>query len=320
MRCGTVSFLKIIVLVTAGYAVSCFAEGNWIQVGPAYRGGMRVKSSRFGDPGTVGPQNQYADRTYDDGYVNIDPGTGNPAAINPNTTWFWGYDHAGQYNAAAETLSFHRSGRLNETMSGYGLEVVFGTPLIVPENRFGMDGCIGIQFLRASARTHDLTDVYDTTGIAIPAAGHQGTYDGPFDVPPAPGVLIPNLPDARIRSALKVDVDIFELWVGPKLYITTGEKLSLHLTPKVSANYVMVDVNRSGAFKRAGYTDGSKADFLFGAGVIGGADIEIGKGYFISLWGGYEWVHDTVDVSVSPGRVSVDVSGYTVGAAVGYRF
>lgn len=56
-------------------------------------------------PGTAGPAGAYADRTYDDGYVNqigLTPGYGD--------TWWWGYNNASQIDASqpsAKTVTYH---------------------------------------------------------------------------------------------------------------------------------------------------------------------------------------------------------------------
>ncbi len=293
-------------------------NGVWITAGAVWRGGMKVKSSGAGNPASVGNPNEYANRTYDDGYVNQDPGTGNPLSPDPNTTWFWGYDNASQYDAGAEALSFHKGGKLDEDMSGYGFEIAFGVPVIEmkDEKKFGMDLCMGFQMIFADAETQDITDIYDTTGAAIPGAPHRGTYNGPFDVPPASGTLIPNQPTGRITTPLKVDTEIYELWMGPQLFYKPCDRISLHLTPKISANYISVDVNRS-----AGYSEGSEGEFLPGAGLVGGLDVDLTDNLFLRVWGGYEWVSNEVDVRLQPaGTVSVDVSGYTAGASIGIRF
>lgn len=50
----------------------------------------------------------YADRSYDDGFVFMDPGTADPNSLVPGLTWNWGYTDASQYDPSADTLSFHR--------------------------------------------------------------------------------------------------------------------------------------------------------------------------------------------------------------------
>src|SRR6056297_1015630 len=109
--------LFVLVLVSAGWALG---EGAWISAGPVWRSGMDVDTSGGGAAGSAGSASDYADRTYDDGYVKQDPGTGNPVSIDPNTTWNWGYDNASQYDAGANALSFHRAGTLDKGMSGNG--------------------------------------------------------------------------------------------------------------------------------------------------------------------------------------------------------
>ena len=97
----------------------------WVKGGPVIRGGMSVDvkgssysqtlgqhavASALEDPSGIGTTGAYADRTYDNGYVGLSPSTGNPAAIDPNTTWNWGYDNASQYDAAGGQLSFSKQG------------------------------------------------------------------------------------------------------------------------------------------------------------------------------------------------------------------
>jgi len=88
---------------------------NWfVEVGPLWRGGgemeFRIKSLpdvsgyRPAVPPSmsrVGPMNAVADRSYDDGYVKRDYGTG----VWDNNTWYWGYESGGQI--ADSQLLFH---------------------------------------------------------------------------------------------------------------------------------------------------------------------------------------------------------------------
>ena len=360
---------------------SAFAEGWWLKGGPVYRGGMEVEaegSSRvqdlgvhaagnLGDPSSVGNANRYDDRTYDDGYVKRDPGTGNPGSIDPDLTWYWGYDNASQYDSGRDTLTFHQTGAegysevLNTTftdddkMDGYGAELVAGRPL-ADIGRLTLDVCVGLQGLwgmnaNLSGSTYQegvgrmhVTDTYDVSGVNMPGAGHEGTYDGPFDSPPViPSPLIPNMPESRssrlvdsqwtAENQINMDVEseLYNLWLGSRLALALGERFSVHITPKISANYVNVDVDRSETFV-ATYADGSTATlnswsdtgseskWLFGAGATAGADVQFGNGYFAGIYGGYEWVADEVDVTVGPNTVSVDMSGYTAGVQAGKRF
>jgi hypothetical protein len=363
----------------AGFAAAASADA-WIQVGPAYRGGMEADASgsshtqnqgvhaagALRSPSGVGSTGSYADRNYDDGYVRRDPGTGNPASIDPSVTWYWGYDNNSQYNSGADTLTFHKTGSqgyqevLNtsisddDKMDGYGAEIVGGMPL--KRGSLNIDLCLGLQGIFGAEATlggttyeegigrRDITDTYDVSGINMPGAGHRGTYDGPFDNPPViPSPTIPNQPESRsstirdmqwsARNHIDMDVetDLYELWLGPRLAFQAGDRLALHVTPKVSATYVDACVDRTETFV-ATYADGSSATlnswsdsgseskFVLGAGVVAGAELEFENGMFAGIWGGYEWVSEDVDVQVGPNTVSVDASGYTAGAVIGYRF
>ena len=113
--------LGLCALALAAGLLPLAAQGGdvWLSAGPVWRGGMDVKFSGSSyaqtlglntDVGVgIGAASAYADRTYDDGYVNKDSSLGGGSV--PNTTWNWGYNTPGQYNAAApQTLTFQKQG------------------------------------------------------------------------------------------------------------------------------------------------------------------------------------------------------------------
>ncbi len=223
------------------------AEGLSLRVGPVYRTGMKtdVSGGSYAQaagltlgagykrlPEGVGPLREYADRTYADGYVNQDGGTGNPASIDPNTTWFWGYQNASQYSPMDGTLTFSapggremrrevlRDGGWSEEddLDGWGMEVAAELPLTaLTEAEVALQ--VGLRGFWNMEQTHrgstyreqgtdrrfTVLDVYDVAGTLIPPAPHAGTYDGPFDDPPViPSPVIPNLPEARREATGRV--------------------------------------------------------------------------------------------------------------------
>lgn len=118
--------------------------GSWqFSAGPVYRGGMELSirgssyvqtlglhaasPRRFSSEPAPWPSSSfsceagplsddgYADRSFDDGFVFMDPGTADPQSIEPGLTWYWGYENGDQYDAAAQVLSFHRDGAVSET-------------------------------------------------------------------------------------------------------------------------------------------------------------------------------------------------------------
>lgn len=171
----------------------------------------------------------YADREFFDGYVRQDPGTGNPASLVPDSTWFWGYDDTSQYDPLEQTLSFRRLSwgqqqesaiirhsypeRSNErSSSAIGLEISADYPLLnsnfcqlglqvgwlfIPGWDWQQQQCSYDESLTISNRQLEILETYqyDVEGISIPPAGHTGTYLGPFDTPPlVPSTIIPNRP------------------------------------------------------------------------------------------------------------------------------
>lgn len=356
------------------------AEHIWVEAGPAYRAGMDLKASGSSyvqeqgvraarpfhrRPAGVGGAGAFADRTYDDGYVNQDPGTGNPASIDPNVTWFWGYNNSAQYNASRETLTFQRGGgrqltrRIDQddgfaddsSFSGIGVGVAAGYPV-----RNGADWSVdivgGLRFFRndkksftASTfaesyrqREYRYVDTYDVSGVAIPPAPHQGTFDGPFDDPPViPSPTIPNRPANRqeqnIRSSswsaqnevrIVAESDLLELRLGPQLSMRLGETVALRLTPVVTLNYLDADITRREHFT-ATYAGGrqqvlnswrdkrSASDWLWGAGIQAGAGIYLSELWSVQVAVGYDWV-ESMRTQIGPNTVKMDPSGYTVSA------
>jgi hypothetical protein len=344
-------------------------EGRWrLSLGPVFRGCMEVNFSGSSyaqslglntDAGVrIGPADAYADRTYDNGYVGLAPSTGNPNAIDPNTTWNWGYNansSLAQYDAAAGTLSFNRQGipRYSaltpggpggrDNMFGAGLQLEAGFSL-KQDPRWSLGLFFRFQAVwsegdhRETARLVDITDTYDVAGISSTAftdLGHRGTYDGPFDPAATPPyTIIPNRPASRrvspstitpaaqSRIAFDVDQSLYTLSLGPQIGVKPTERLQLLATPTISINIVDVDVHRSETFAYGTTTrqwsdrTGERQVYL-GLGLTGGANLDLGKGWFIAAFGGYEWVMNDLNINIGPNRVSVDASGWVAALAVG---
>ena len=159
------------------------------------------------------------DHTYDDGFVNQDPGT----SIFGNT-WFWGYNNASQiqgsdlvlHAAGAGSSTFSRSSSSSvrhsswsDDLQGAGIFAKVESPELLRL------GCVGVslefayswaqddsskttrdvfqavQTTRSITQTGTLEDRYDISGLTvIPGAPYAGTFTGP-------GPSIPNAPYAR---------------------------------------------------------------------------------------------------------------------------
>lgn len=288
-------------LLTAMGPALAEGEGWSWSVGPVYRGDMEVKFTgrsyvqEFGLHGANAYQQEpsgaasaagYADRTYEDGFVNVDPGT---VASGDGLTWFWGYESPAQYNAAADTLSFAAGSggarlrhsvvsstdlRGEDTMDAWGIGASAGRDLMTKGRvkvgiRVGGDVVWGIESTvrqstyseRLSRETFSVVDVYDLEGVVPPAAPYAGTLDGP-------GPLIANIPGRRAETVtggsswtaenevmLDLTIAIQELWVGPRVDVELAKGVTLFGTPYVSLTRVDARVERDEWF-RAVYPDG----------------------------------------------------------------
>jgi hypothetical protein len=198
-----------------------------------------------------------------------------------------------------------------------------------------------------NVRQITVKDTYDTSGIGganFPANGFHGTYLGPFDNPPViPSPILPNLPRSRASAtsgalsssqdnvSLEVQPNLYQFSLGPQLGYSVSSRVQLSLRPTVSLNSVDLDVPRSEVFVQTPAGGGtsvvnrwsnhaSQLDVLLGLGITAGADVDLGKGFYAGVFGGYEWVTDKVNLTVGPNTVSFDGSGYVVGAVFGKRF
>lgn len=417
-----------ILLVQA--ATGLAEAGSWtISIGPDARLGMKIhatgssyvqtldvssatESRAMPAPRDVGPsyrfdpdpQNPdgYANRTFDDGFVNMDAGTADPASIFPGLTWFWGYDDPNQYDSANDTLSFHsdttgqdsqtavdvqrgrevsrdvlRDGNLQEDdeQNAYGLSLAASRCVLAGEAlQVDLRGGLGLMWgseshmqdstysERIQEDTFRIVDrysysdqyvyrdtyAYDTTGISPPPAPYSGTLAGP-------GPLIENVPSSAHRDVLGasretdrsrtvtqtgstswlasndidlwVDSSLYNAWLGPRLCFQPRRAIRLIADLRFSLNYVDLHVDRTERFAmdsgaesagplREWHDDASRGEWILGMGLALGIEVEVTRSWQIGLHGGYDWMSEDVAVDVGPNTVSLDSSGYALGATV----
>ncbi|HBA84246.1 MAG TPA: hypothetical protein DCZ95_09160 [Verrucomicrobia bacterium] len=129
---------------------------------------------------------------------------------------------------------------------------------------------------------------------------------------------------------VKSEVDQYALWVGPKMNWQALERLSLFVLPKLSLNLVTADLTRNedlmvmgddgSSYVAASWNDSSNdTKAAPGAGLRLGLEVVLGRGWFLTAAGGYEWV-DSIDWTVGPSEVEVDLSALEITAGIGMNF
>ena len=263
--------------------------------------------------------------------------------------------------SSKRTVSLDRAAHFDDTFDGWGLQVVAGYPL-PDRGNVRMDLSAGLAWI-GNARssmggTTYMEQIREDRVVIQDRITDIYVHEVDDDIPPAPfesdfdddGVVIVHRPSETERNVdrdvhrasshawaaqndihIRTETDILSLWLGPRFDVAVRDQLTLQVTPKISLNYVDVDVQRSEQFFR-NHADGSRAvlqswadresesKWIFGAGITANLNWALENGVFAGVWGGYEWVADRVRVQVGPNRVSVDTSGYTAGAVIGYRF
>jgi hypothetical protein len=178
--------------------------------------------------------------TYDDGYVL-------PDGSGTDTTTFWGYDHASQYNSADNTLTFHRvesysiadAGKVTREDEPYlGMELAYGGPIHTWHHAF-LGWEVGYSFLpiaisdrrRLAGSLDETIGVYSTAPdgqpISPPPAGYRGTRN------PGPAIVTDPLSsdlvmfDGTITGPRTLDVGLHNFRFGPTLHYEFARRLAI---------------------------------------------------------------------------------------------
>jgi hypothetical protein len=183
---------------------------------------------------------------YDDGYVREDQ-TGN----NGGYTGYWGYQNASQYNAAANTLTFHAATSYSYSPAGnasangdpsVGLDLAYGRDYIYykPAHiRIGWE--LGLDMLpinikddeQLSATVNQSTYTYQTGGIVVPGAPYQGGSSGlgpllPVNTPPT--INTQTIQGGTVTGTRSLNLDLFTLRLGPSFFWDISQNLGLSVS------------------------------------------------------------------------------------------
>jgi len=193
---------------------------------------FNMNGSAFGVSG-----NNPANGVYDDGYVHKDD-TGSTDGFTSN----WGYNNASQYNAGANTMSFHTVDSFSATDSGSanagivpGIDLAYSAYLW--NSRYLNIGWeLGFDWMpitisennTISGDVVESTYVYDTGGIVIPDPPYQGGPSGTGPLLPIdhhPATTTPSIP-ATITGSRTLDVNLYIFRLGPTFNLNAGKNFS----------------------------------------------------------------------------------------------
>ncbi len=300
-------------------------------------------------PGAIGSAHGRGGHVYDDGFVSADA-----SSSSTGETWFWGYDRDSQLHGS--DLAFHGTtfaeSRSDDDHPGWSNDMAGGGPILA----FGLDKAVNVPGLRVGAEfsaslivadqdNHlnsmravqqplSVVDHYTVDPLAIPSAAFQGNFDGP-------GPIIPASPSRR---------EITGNAPGGKTYFDdVHESLDLTLTTLSLGPTASFERNRfKGAFgfgfalniaswdadktdtlyvKSGGHTsvlarwqdNSSGTDVLPGLYLQGSMSVAITPRWSVQAFGRYDWSKE-LEGSVGRSHFQLDLSGWSVGGAVVYRF
>lgn len=297
----------------AGAALEPGAPERLNKIGLSYRMGLNItvdfkKLGGFQPVSDPGPATGSTfNRNYDNGSYNRVDVSGNANA----TTWYWGYENAGQIRGNTIVMESSSSpanavSNNRENDPQHGFEVSYSRQLHRHENvRFGIESAFGYTLVDAND-SHVLRNHVDRISDAfvvpegvdvIPQAPYHGTFLGP-------GPLMSSSPqrittvvsrDAIITGERKIDSDVFTLRLGPYMEVPVYKKLSFILSGGLTL--VVADTEFSyretvflsdtGQTSGPRSSSGSETDFLVGGYVAGTLSYELTSRF--SLFSGVQF-------------------------------
>ncbi len=307
----------------------------------------------------IGPADAYADRTYTDGFVRLDGGTAengdtwnwgyqNASQLSGSLLSMHGGD--GRRAEFSQAQDFD-SGAFGGELDGNApfIEIAYMNPWRGEWN-FGWQGSFMFlstdtgaalsTFAATRGRTDygiSYTDVFDLGTVIAPQAPYAGSIQGP-------GPLLPNLPVSRtpvetviggetvsafnsIRTAF--DLNLSTLSFGPVLEYASGPwaftgstGFTLNFADWDVAQRETLFVSSNGSAPAAQNTWTSRnggTEVLPGFYIQAAASRQITENWSLQLIGRYDWVDD-FDMTAGTSNGSADVSGWSLGAGVGFKF
>jgi hypothetical protein len=315
---------------------------------------------RYPGTEAIGSSGDYADRSYRDGYVKVDGGTvafggdtwywgyDDNAQYRSGSLFFQGGQGAAATSGSSESF---RSGSWSAAPDGIApyLQLDWSMPAGNDLTVGWMGGISlfhtdvsrsGSTFSASRNRTDyriGYHDRYDLMGTIPPSAPYAGTLAGP-------GALLPNRPaertadysvsgrdriDAFNRITTDVSVNLWTLSLGPtltwsrdRLALTASAGVTLNVADWEATQRETLFLRPQGRAHRAARrweSRGDGVDAVPGLFVQGSLGFRISSAWELNVFGRYDYTGD-VDVSAGSSSGEFDLSGWSVGGGLGYRF
>ncbi len=292
-------------------------ESPW-RVGAGYAQLLGLKTEfrglgRSASPNVVQPLGSGLDRQYDNGFVKLDS-SGNAGG----ETWNWGYESAGQYNAAGGgSISYSiteslANAQVDENDGGHpGVELFayydMGAASMlggsVPNSTWGFR--FGLQYSQVGISNHNLlrtglsttNDSFNLGGTIAPLAPYSGSFTGP-------GPLLEDSPTRSVSldgfglvgGSRDLELDLTILSLGSYLEIPVTEKFHILYEAGLSlgvaaGSYGFVsDTTIDGLGTQRSRGSNSETEFLPGVYMAVGASYEIDESWSIVSSARYQYM------------------------------
>ncbi|MBC8126945.1 MAG: hypothetical protein H8M99_07360 [Gloeobacteraceae cyanobacterium ES-bin-144] len=294
-------------------------------------------SQFFNLPIGAGEIDAYANRTYDDGFVNI-------GAATPITGLTTNWGHQSDSQVTGDSLNYSLSGGSAQTFPGSSrddegtapapyLELSYLRP-IRPNLVAGFTANLSLASLDGqttcaiSNSKVSIADHYALNGVIPPTAPYTGSFAGP-------GTLINNSPTSRdfiltpngtSNYHFANYTDLYSLALGAEIhwqpaesyYLGIGSGAVINLADWSSSwNLPVPNATGSGSTTFTGANSGE--NFLWGLYIKGSAGYHIKKHWTCEGFFRYDW-NESLHSSVSPSSFELGLTGWSIGLGLSYRF
>jgi hypothetical protein len=321
-----------------------FGNGHYAGPGhlPAFQG-RSVGGSGYSDGYVLPDITGSATQTWNWGYNNASQVQGNTLVFSGSSSSL----------TQSTSISNEDSG-WSDDLDGVGVELRAETPALFQWRQFTLSAGIGYSFVRDEAagssevfhaqrstwlQESSVRDVYDITAIAPIPPAHQGNFNGPGPViglsPQSSSgggsgdreKLYDDVYSSTVQQSL--DIRLHTLSFGPKVSaiagrvrIVGGLGLAVNIADYDADYEERLTVQRSNARERllrSWQDSNSGTDVVPGFYLETAAEVLLAPQWVGYVSGRYDWA-GSVDGRLGPSRFDVDLSGWTLGIGVLYRF